>query len=261
MGFAAGKESKQGPTPEMLRAYYRVVTILSGDLNSGVLGPFVNRSQNDVALLNDYLTAAAGTPQPRGIFIQGDGFAQSEKQSGGIDPAHTAFLTDKLGITFRGPSYQGLSGNTNDCADVLTTAALTGSLDVFGVQNACTFSNDVFTRNPSFAEAQEGAFYENVGANGPYVSDVVKTAVPLRNWVAVTSGYEIEHLLSRYCDTDGGRLAYYYFMLNKVFGSICGGLSGEFPLETPHAGRGRDFLDFLKIGNSVMRHGPAAVRF
>jgi hypothetical protein len=40
----------------MLRAYYRVVAILSGDLNSGVLGPFVNRSQNDIALLNDYLT-------------------------------------------------------------------------------------------------------------------------------------------------------------------------------------------------------------
>src|SRR5262249_39688795 len=53
MGFAAGRESKQGPTPEMLRTYYRVVTILSGDLRSGILGPFGNRSQNDVALLND----------------------------------------------------------------------------------------------------------------------------------------------------------------------------------------------------------------
>ena len=39
MGFAAGRESKQGPTPEMLRTYYRVVSILSGDLTSGVLGP------------------------------------------------------------------------------------------------------------------------------------------------------------------------------------------------------------------------------
>src|SRR4029077_16123977 len=45
MGFATGRESRQGPTPQMLRAYYRIVAILSGDLNSGILGPFVNRSQ------------------------------------------------------------------------------------------------------------------------------------------------------------------------------------------------------------------------
>ena len=122
---------------------------------------------------------------------------------------------------FRNPSYQSLSGNLNDCADLLTTTALTPAADVYGVANTCTFSNDVYTRNPAIAEAAEGAFYENVGLNGPYVSDVVKPAVPLRNWVAVTSGYEIEHLFSRYCDTDNGRLAYYYYMLNKVFGGIC----------------------------------------
>src|SRR5689334_8341346 len=57
MGFAANKYSVAGPTPEMLRAYYRVLAILTGDLDSGVLGPFINRSQNDIGLLNDYLTA------------------------------------------------------------------------------------------------------------------------------------------------------------------------------------------------------------
>jgi hypothetical protein len=225
MGFAAGRESKAGPTPEMLRAYYRMVLILSGDLNSGVLGPFVNRSQNDIALFNDFLTAAGGTPQPRGIFVQGDGFGQSEKATGGVDPSHTLFLTDKLGLVFRNPSYQSLSGNTQDCADVLTTSSLTPSGgDIYGVSNFCTWSNDVFTANAAIPEATVGARYENVGLNGPYVSEMVKTAVPLRNWVAVTSGYEIEHLYSRYCDTSGGRLAYYYYMLSKVFGGICNGV-------------------------------------
>src|SRR5262245_39779993 len=128
MGFAAGKESKAGPTPEMLRAYYRVVAILTGDLNSGILGPYVNRSQNDIAILNDYLTAAAGLPQPRGIFIQGDGFGQSERTSGIPEGnAHSMFLTDKLGVIFRSASYQSLAGNLNDCADVLTTTSLTAS--------------------------------------------------------------------------------------------------------------------------------------
>jgi hypothetical protein len=260
MGFAAGRESKAGPTPEMLRAYYRMVTILSGDLNSGILGPFVNRSQNDVMLLGDFLTAAGGTPQPRGIFVQGDGFGQSEKASGGIDPAHAVFLTDKLGLIFRNPSYQSISGNSNDCADVLTTVALTNSADVYGVSNFCTWSNDVFSTNAAIPEATVGARYENVGLNGPYISEVVKTAVPLRNWVAVTSGYEIEHLFSRYCDTDNGRLAYYYYMLAKVFSGLCSsGVEPPGVLDTPRSGRGGPYVNFMKLGDALMRRGESKV--
>ena len=260
MGFAAGREAKSGPTPEMLRAYYRVVAILSGDLASGVLGPFTNRSQNDIALFNDYLTAPAGLAQPRGMFIQGDGFGQSEKQTGGIDPAHTTFLTDRLGLVFRNPSYQSLSGNTNDCADVVTTTALTAAGDVYGVQNLCTWSNDVFNRNPAIAEATEGGFYENAGVNGPYVSDVVKATTPLRPWIAATSGYEIEHLLARYCDTDNGRLAYYYYMLNRVFGAICQ-IPGAPSFTTDTPGGNRAYTNFMKIGNSIMKQGVSLVHF
>jgi hypothetical protein len=260
MGFAAGRESRQGPTPEMLRAYYRTLTILTGDLNSGIFGPFVNRSQNDIAILNDYLITAGGTPQPRGIFIQGDGFGQSLKPSGAIDP-QSSFLTDKLGVVFRSASYQSLAGNLNDCADLLTTSALTVSSDIYGVANQCTFSNDVWDRNPAIAEAQEGAFYENVGLNGPYVSDVVKTAVPVRNWVAASSGYDIEHLFSRYCDTDNGRLAYYYYMMNKVFGGICQvTAAANCTLDVPGPGPVAAYVDFMKVGDAVMRQGPASVR-
>jgi len=253
----------------MLRAYYRVLTILTGDLNSGIFGPFVNRSQNDIALLNDYLTAAAGLPQPRGIFIQGDGFGQSENATGAaIDPQHTTFMTDKLGVQFRSGSYQSLAGNLNDCADLLTTTNLTASARVYGVMNQCTFSNDVYNRNPALPEAVEGAFYENVGLNGPYVSDVVKNAVALRNWVAVTSGYEIEHLFDRYCENltiycnyTTGRQSWYYEMLNKVFGGICQ-ITGtpHFCLDVPGSGSGGGVADFMKIGNAVMRHHPSTVR-
>jgi hypothetical protein len=260
MGFAAGRESRQGPTPEMLRAYYRVVAILSGDLTTGVLGPFTNRSQNDIALLNDFLTAAGGTAQPRGLFIQGNGFVQSEKQTGGIDPAHPSFLADKLGVIYRNPSYQFLSANVNDCADVLTTTNLTANNDIYGVSNRCTWSNDVLEPNPALGEAVAGAFYENAGSSGPYVSDVVKTAVPLRNWVAVTSGYDIEHLLSRYCDTSTGRLAWYYYMLNKVFAAICPTIaSPTITLDVPGSGRGADYVNFMKVGGAVMRSGGSQV--
>ena len=260
LALAAGRESKQGPTPDMLRAYYRVVAILSGDLNSGILGPFTNRSQDDCALFADYVTSASGSAQPRGLFVQGDGFGQSEKQAAGQVASHGTLMTDKLGAIFRNPAYQSLSGNTNDCADIITTTNLTNRADIYGVANTCFWSNDVWQRNPAIGESVEGAFYENVGLNGPYVSDVVKPATVLRNWVAGTSGYEIEHLYSRYCDTNTGRLAYYYYMLNKVFGGICQ-LTGapSATLDTPQGNRA--YTNFMKIGNSVMKQGTSFVRF
>jgi hypothetical protein len=262
MAQAAGKEARSGPTPEMLRTYYRLVSILSGDLTSGVLGPFVNRSQNDIALLNDYLTAAGGSAQPRGLFVQGDGFGQSEKQTGAIDAAHTAFLADKLGIIFRSPSYQSLSGNLNDCADLLTYSPyLTTTDDIYGVSNLCLWSNDVFNRNPALPESQEGGHYEAVGLNFPYVSDVVKETDGLRPWVTATSGIDIEHLYGRYCDRDNGRLAYYYYMLKTVFAAQCPLLVGTAApsLDTPQGGRA--YTNFMKIGNSIMKQGTSYVRF
>jgi len=245
----------------MLRAYYRILVLHPGDLAFGLLGPYQNRSQNDIAILNDYLTAAGGTPQPRGLFIQGDGFGQSEQATGTFVPGHTQFLADKLGVILRGPSYRALSGQSADCADLLMTTAITVTADVFGVASSCANSNDVWQLNPAVPEAVPGATYENVGGSGPYIADVVKTAVPARNWVAVTSGYEVEHLLSRYCDTSGGRLAYYYYLIHKAFGSICQCTCDGLTLDTPNTGRGRDVIDFLKIGNALMRHDPALVRF
>ena len=260
MGFASGRESRQGPTPEMLRTYYRVLALLSGDITSGVLGPFTNRSQNDVALFNDYLTAPAGSFQPRGILVMGNGFGQSEKASAGIDLAHSLFLTDKLGVVFSNPSYQALSGNTNNCADLLTTTALTPDGSVYGVANSCAWSNDVYNRNPAIAEATEGSFYENVGLNGPYVSSVVKPFTTIRPWFAATSGYDLKHVSTRDCELSFGRMLYTYYALNKVFGGICQltGSSPFCPLDAPGSG-GASYRDAMKLAGSLMRGRPAQV--
>jgi len=260
MGFATGKFSRQGPTPEMLRAYYRMLLILTGDINSGLFGPFLNRSQNDIGLFNDFLTAAGGTVQPRGILMQGDGIGQSEKSTAGFDPVHTQFLTDKLGVIFRSPSYQSLAGNLNDCADVLTTTSLNPNATVYGVANLCAWSNDVFARNPALSEVVEGAYYQNEGLNGPYVSDVVKPAVPLRNWIAHTSGFDIEHLFERFCSSSCGRSLYYYYALNRVFGGICF-ITGQPTclLDVPQSERGGPYVNFMRVGDALMRHGESKV--
>jgi hypothetical protein len=99
-----------------------------------------------------------------------------------------------------------------------------------------------------------------VGLNGPYVSDVVKTAVPLRNWVAVTSGYEIEHLYSRYCDT-----AVAGWPTTTTCSTRYSAESATSRAETPVVPGGpadrtrRPFVNFMKVGDALMRHGESKV--
>jgi len=265
MGYATGKTAMTGPTPEMLRKFYRMLTILTGDLNSGVTGPFFNKSQDDIGILNDFLTGndPGSTAQPRGIFIGGDGFVQNEDLLNGQNVSHGQFLSTKLGLTLRNGSYQAVANNAADCADLVTTNVITPNGDVYGVGNTCAWSNDLLQRNPAIAEAQEAVYYENVGANGPYVASVHKPAVPARDWVAYTEGWDIEHMWSRYCETAGGRLAYYYNMYNALFATQCQvtTASPAATLDVPQSGHGAQFANFMKVGNSVMRAGNARIHF
>lgn len=267
MGLLTGKEVKSGPTKEMLRTYYHVVALVSGDLNSAIMGPFVNRSSDDLTLMQDFLFTTSGTAQPRGLLVSGDGFAQAEKQTAGVNFAHNDFMTNYLGMDLRAPSYQSLSGNLSDCADLLATPAITthgqsplDTLDVYGVNNTCLWSNDVIKRNPLLAvgETQDASFYEPIGINAPYTASVLHNAnIPnSRNWIALTEAFDMRHLLGRYCDTSNGRLAYYFNMLNKVFGGMCT-LTGSAitTLDTPTNDHGGKYATFMRIGNSVMRPG------
>jgi len=265
MGFLAGKTARTAPTPEMLRRFYRMLTILTGDLKSGVTGPFFNKSIDDIGILSDFLTGndPGSTAQPRGLLIGGDGFVQNEDILNGQNASHGLFLSTKLGLTLRNGSYQAVSNNTNDCADVITTGVITTNGDVYGVGNSCAFSNDLLQRNPVITEAVEATYYENVGANGPYVAAIHKPAVPARDWVAYTEGWDIEHLWSRYCETANGRMAYYYNTYNALFSAQCQVFTGgpALPLDVPQAGEGALFTRFLEVGNSVLRSGEARVRF
>jgi hypothetical protein len=65
------KSSRQGPTPEMLSAYYTMMLYLSGDLNSGVLGPLSNNSQNDAA--SRRVARRWQSPRPTVALAIGDG--------------------------------------------------------------------------------------------------------------------------------------------------------------------------------------------
>ncbi len=244
----------------MLRTYYRIVMLLTGDLNSGIFGPFTNRSQDDVALLIDYLTTGAGSPQPRGLFIQGNGLVESETQSGGIVGSHNTLL-DLLGVSLRNGSYQSVSGNIDPVADLMPTGIITGAPggDVLGVQNSCAFSNDLYDVNVSVPGATAGTFYENAGANGPYVASVYAPNSGTRPYITLVDGWEIEALRSRFDETSNGRLRYFWNVFSNVFGSICAvNGTAAVTLDVPNNGRA---AAFMALANNPLRGAPASVRF
>jgi hypothetical protein len=254
MGLAAGKFGRQAPTPEMLRTYYKLIYLMSGDLNTSVLGPTVDRGSDDVGILEDFLTYSAGYLHPRGLWVMGDGFAQSETEAGG---AHATFLTDYLACSLRDPSYFGLSGSSVLFPDLLATGVISGQNHIFTAQNSCVWTNDVLSVNPAVPGAMVADYYQNLGPNGPYVSSVYAPSSSDHPYVTLVDGYNLMHLKARYGNTSIGRQVYFMDVLVNVFGSVCPFVPTP-TIDVPeNTVRNVDFLD--NVWGNPMRAGGAAI--
>jgi hypothetical protein len=260
MGLCAGKESKQGPTPEMLRTFYKLLFIMTGDLNSGTFGPLVNKSQDDVGILQDFMAFGANYLTPRGVWVMGDGFAQCQTQSGGVYPAHTTLLQTYLATVLRDGSYQAVSGNTNDVADLLPTSIIAAGDDIYGVQNSCVWSNDLLSVNTAVPGATAASYYQNYGPNGPYVASVYAPSSVSHPYVTLVDGWEIDHLRSRFDETSMGRHVYFINVMTNVFGSICPFTAAPTVDVPNNTARTVNFLGNV-WGNPMVTGGKATVRF
>ncbi|HYM82483.1 MAG TPA: hypothetical protein VEY91_13860, partial [Candidatus Limnocylindria bacterium] len=143
LGDGAGnfrRYSVHGPTAEMLRAFYRMVVVHTGDLNAGMWGPYDNRSDDEWALINDFVTVGSpGTTQPRGVFVQGDGFAEAAFNEG-FEPN----LVSVFNVDLADPNFSNVSGVTLAYIDLITTATLNpGPNNIYGVFNGCIATDDV----------------------------------------------------------------------------------------------------------------------
>jgi hypothetical protein len=266
----------------MLRQYYKVLLILSGDLNSGILGKFINRGQNDVVLLQDYMSVAApGTPTTtrRAVLIGGDGFVQSEYQSGNPFPEHLSLLTDYLGVTIRTDgagnpqySYQPWSGNFNQYSDLFTGSPLPGPggplpSAAFKVGNACLWGNDVLSVVVNTLNAQASAYYTNFGTNGQYVASVYTPIQTGKFYESFVDAWDIRHLFAATntgAITSRGRLGYFANVFNEVNShpGLCQ-IQGTpiVPLDVPAVPVGQQYVDFMSIANNPLISGKALVTF
>jgi hypothetical protein len=251
-----GKYSMQGPTLAMLAAYYKILFIMTGDLQSGVLGPFRDRSSNDVKLLQDYMLGAS-TSAKRGVFISGNGFAESETDGG----MHETMLSNYFGVTLRASSYLTFSGNGALAMDLLAESPIGSGSDIYGIRNACTATFDVLDVNPAISEAVPSAYYQPVGPNSPYVSGVYKPPVALRPWVSLVDGWDVRDLYDRFVTDSRGRLPYYYDVFADIFSVICWipGIPGD--VDVPNGGGLPRFVDYMALRNNPLRSGFTTVSF
>ena len=108
MGLMTGKQSRQGPTPEMLRTYYKLLFLMSGDLNNAYFGAVTNRGQDDIGILHGLPDLRRGLAHPRGLWVMGDGFVESKTVSA---PRTMRSWRTTWAVSLRDPSYYALSGS------------------------------------------------------------------------------------------------------------------------------------------------------
>ena len=249
------KYSMQAPTIAMLDAYYRVLLILTGDLNNGILGPLRDRSSDDVRMIEDFMRLATSV-SPRAVFVEGDGFAESEA---GQDAYHYALLTDYFGVNLISNSYLVYSGNGALNADLLPAPVLS-STDIYGIRNTCTRTFDVLQPNASVAEAEAATYYQPVGANAPFVAGVCKPSATARPWLSLLDGFDPANVFDRFGDTTHARLVYFYRVFNNLFGSICA-VTGTPTVGLDLPGSAGPLADYLRLANNPLRSGVSTLRF
>jgi FlgD Ig-like domain len=247
-----GKRSRQGPSPTMLAGFYRVLVTLTGDLSSGVWGPFANQGADDVGLMIGFAMTGDDLEPNRGLYTIGSGW--NEAATGDA----LTFVNTILGVGLAHRSYLHRSGNAALIVDLTPTSALpsaTGS--IYGVRNSCRTTIDVATAvDPDAAVAST---YEDPFSNGPHAAGILKPHTPLSPWIALSDGWDLEDLVSRDGLSTRGRLHYFESAFQDAFAVIAGCNVVGTPLvttDTPNNSDGRRF-NFTSLRNNPVREGSA----
>ncbi|HKQ59537.1 MAG TPA: FlgD immunoglobulin-like domain containing protein [Candidatus Eisenbacteria bacterium] len=216
-GLQAGKQNLTGPTGKMLRTYYRSLFILTGDLGAGNMGPYVDKGDNDVGLLQDFANATQGTTQPRFVWLQGNKFLDGQIAGGGA--AHPTFPTTYFGAQLVSGDYRGFSGNTNDIIDLTPSAPMFIDASRYSVLNNCVTQNDVMSLSGSFGAAMVARYPDSGSGSNPKIASIyAPSSLPgtTHPMVTVLSGFRIGDLGTWLTLKSLGRVIYYYTALGNI---------------------------------------------
>ena len=212
-GPAAGKRARIGPTERMLWTYYRLLFLTTGSFDSNILGPVINRSQDDAQMLMAFRARSIGGV-PRGCFVEGASFAESEAAS------HPTELGTLFGAALLNPSYPSLTSNSASCVTIDTTP-MTSSTPTFGALNPPAPANDVLKLSTLVSTSTAANSFAVPGG-----TDVVASTAALpfgtTYWTGLLDAWQVQDLDGVTCPgTGAGRVTYLTDVLKNVFGSLC----------------------------------------
>ena len=255
-GAGNGKWTYNPPTLEMLQAYYRMILVLTGDLNTLIWGPQSDQTSNDVGLLGAWLESGDAVSPDRGILVIGESFAEAANSQSG---PQQSFVRNYLGTTFQQPSYRTWVPDPRKYVDIEVDDSVDGGAgDVYGVDNGCRLSNDVLQSNPLLPGTQANLHY--VRPDQSLVpAGVLKGHTATYPWIAQTIGVDIEAMRGRF-GANLGRLAWmYYLIANTTYGAVACYYPGPPVLDVP--GVDRAVADYLSIQGNPVRGARATIQF
>jgi len=274
------KGSRTGPTGDMLRTFYRSMVFLTGSITTSFFGRIPNRTDDDMAMLNDFTQVASNPLAPKSVFVIGAGFGED---LAGVTNGNS-FLQTFFGANLRSPVYRTFSGNPKQVSNYDPVSG--SALDVagggfglagskFGLSDGCGLENDVLSVNVSTPGAAAQVVHENVGAAGPYVASVFvpNNSGISRNWLAYWDGTRIQRIggIISYNPISGapvlplsnaGLRAYMYKVLSIVTPN-CGPSGAPVGIgDGPQNPIGSGFVDYMNLKSSnPMKSGQARIAF
>lgn len=198
----------------MLRHHYRMIFALTGDLAAGNMGPYVDKGDNDVGLLQDFAYSSAGTPQPRIVWFQGDNFLNGQVLGGAA--AHPTFPTSFFGAGLVANDYRSFAGNAGDIVDMTPNAPVMSDGSRYSVLNNCITTNDVMSLSGSFGATMAGKYPDTgIGANPKIASIYAPSSLPgtAHPMVTLLNGFRISNLGTWQTLKSAGPYGVYFYQL------------------------------------------------
>jgi len=262
-GLQTGKKNLNGPSGLMLRQYYRILLILTGDLGAGNIGPYNDKGDNDVGLLQDFATGVAGTTKPRAVWVQGRTFVEGQNTGGGL--GHPGFTQSFFGAGLASGDYRSFAGNTNDIVDLIPNAPIVTNGNRYSVLSTCLIRNDVLTVAGTFGAAMAAKYADTgTGPNPKIASIYAPSTYPNttdHEAVTLVEGFRIQSLGTWKTLTSQGSIDYYLNVITNLFQSLNCTLAtgqvigvGDLPNNA--------LVNFLQLrSENPMRSGMAAISF
>ena len=255
------KRGLQAPTLEQLKAFYKIIFFMTGNLNALAVGPQGNRGSDDQQLIKDYLLSGSPATLNRVFWANGDGFVEGMAKETDLTK-QPDLLLNYLGAGLQSNEYRTDSGDAKTTIDLrpsLTSSINSG--EIYGVRNTCNHTNDVLKVAIGAVQTLSSPF-TYYGTTTSFAASILKTYSAAKPWAALTEGYSIIDLMNRFGSDTRGRSKYFLEVLTKQFGGVCPVVGTPVVnLDVPNLSEGNAFADFVNLRNNPLSSGKSTIKF